>query len=289
MSHPIQPSFLETVKEIKEAVQLADFQLDIQKGIPDTLPEYPPIEGSVSRAPKRNREGALSDEEKVLAIQNALRYFPPHLHSTLAQEFADELKAYGWIYMHRFRPHYAMQARQIETYPAKSKQAAAIMLMIQNNLDPSVAKHPYELITYGGNGAVFHNWAQYRLTMQYLSKMTNNQTLVLYAGHPLGLFPSTENAPRVVVTNGMMIPSYSKKEDWNRYNAFEVALYGQLMAEAADSNIESMLLGDITNGSAWSLYEGSIHTIKRAMKQNPDLTVTLPNIVDSDILRGIKW
>ena len=218
--------------------QLIDFQGQIKEGIPVSLPLAENLDPSprnrdastVSHAPKRVIDTVLSEKEKKLAVQNALRYFPAEHHAVLAKEFANELRTYGRIYMHRFRPKYAMYARPIGDYPAKSKQAAAIMLMIQNNLDPSVAKHPHELITYGGNGAVFQNWAQYLLVMQYLSEMTDNQTLVLYSGHPLGLFPSHRDAPRVVVTNGMMIPNYSKKEDWNRYNALGVTQYGQMTA-----------------------------------------------------------
>lgn len=206
------------------------FQQAIRAGIPAQLPSPRPQDPSVSHAPRRVVEGVLSENEKVLAIQNALRYFPTEWHRELAAEFADELRRFGRIYMHRFRPEYAMHSRPVSDYPAKSKQAAAIMLMIQNNLDPKVAKHPHELITYGGNGAVFQNWAQYLLTMRYLSEMTDEQTLVLYSGHPMGLFPSNPEAPRVVVTNGMMIPNYSKKEDWNKYNALGVTQYGQMTA-----------------------------------------------------------
>jgi urocanate hydratase len=206
------------------------FQQQILEGIPAQLPPAQALDSAVSHAPRRVIEGVLSDEDKVLAIRNALRYFPAAWHAELAPEFADELGRYGRIYMHRFRPDYAMHARPIGEYPARTPQAAAIMLMIQNNLDPKVAKHPHELITYGGNGAVFQNWAQYRLVMQYLAHMTEYQTLVLYSGHPLGLFPSHPEAPRVVVTNGMMIPNYSKKEDWNRYNALGVTQYGQMTA-----------------------------------------------------------
>lgn len=206
------------------------FQLQILEGIPDRLPEYQAIVPSVSHAPQRIVDGVLTTEEKVLAIQNALRYFPVEWHETLTPEFVSELEQYGRVYMHRFRPEYDMYSRPIDAYPAKSRQAAAIMLMIQNNLDPKVAKHPHELITYGGNGAVFQNWAQYRLTMKYLATMTDQQTLVLYSGHPLGLFPSHADAPRVVVTNGMMIPNYSKKEDWNKFNALGVTQYGQMTA-----------------------------------------------------------
>ena len=209
---------------------LNHFKIQIAEGIPAVLPPARPLDPSVSHAPKRNLEGVLSREEKILALRNALRYFPAEWHATLAPEFAAELAQYGRIYMHRFRPTYAMHARGIDEYPARSRQAAAIMLMIQNNLDLKVAKHPHELITYGGNGAVFQNWAQYRLVMRYLSEMTDEQTLVLYSGHPLGLFPSHRDAPRVVVTNGMMIPNYSKKEDWNKYNALGVTQYGQMTA-----------------------------------------------------------
>lgn len=208
----------------------AEFQQAIIQGIPDKLPPIRPLDPNVAHAPKRNIHGLLSPGEKMLALKNALRYFPEEWHETLAQEFADELLKYGRIYMHRFRPEYAMHARPVGDYPAKSRQAAAIMLMIQNNLDPKVAKYPHELITYGGNGAVFQNWAQYLLTMKYLAMMTDEQTLVLYSGHPLGLFPSSKNAPRVVVTNGMMIPNYSSKEDWNKFNALGVTQYGQMTA-----------------------------------------------------------
>ncbi len=209
---------------------LTPFQSAILQGIPESLPAPRPLDPSVSHAPKRVIEGVLSDTEMQLAIKNALRYFEPRHHRELAAEFAQELLAYGRIYMHRLRPDYPMHARPIDEYPHRSRQAAAIMLMIQNNLDPKVAKHPHELITYGGNGAVFQNWAQYRLCMQYLATMTDEQTLVLYSGHPLGLFPSHKEAPRVVVTNGMMIPNYSKKEDWNKYNALGVTQYGQMTA-----------------------------------------------------------
>lgn len=204
------------------------FQEAILKGIPDTMPPKPTYDPTINHAPKR--KDLLSKEEKKLAIKNALRYFPAQWHSVLAKEFAEELNTYGRIYMYRFRPTYAMYARPIHEYPYKSLQAAAIMAMIQNNLDPAVAQHPHELITYGGNGAVFQNWGQYLLTMQYLATMTDEQTLVIYSGHPLGLFPSHPEAPRVVVTNGMMIPNYSKPDDWERFNALGVTQYGQMTA-----------------------------------------------------------
>ncbi len=204
------------------------FQNAIKQGIPDELPTVKPYDNSVSHAPKR--EHLLSDTEKKLALRNALRYFDAKHHSTLASEFAEELEIYGRIYMYRFRPNYEMKARPIEHYPAKSQQAASIMLMIQNNLDYAIAQHPHELITYGGNGSVFQNWVQYLLTMQYLSEMNDEQTLVMYSGHPMGLFPSNKNAPRVIVTNGMMIPNHSSQEDWNKYNALGVTQYGQMTA-----------------------------------------------------------
>ncbi|MBS1570283.1 MAG: urocanate hydratase [Bacteroidetes bacterium] len=207
---------------------LALFQASVREGIPDALPAPKPFDTTVSHAPKR--KDILSVEEKKLALKNALRYFPQKHHATLAPEFAQELKDFGRIYMYRFRPAEPMHARPIGHYPAKSKQAAAIMLMIQNNLDPAVAQHPHELITYGGNGAVFQNWAQYRLTMRYLSEMSDEQTLVMYSGHPLGLFPSHKDAPRVVVTNGMVIPNYSSPDDWERMNALGVSQYGQMTA-----------------------------------------------------------
>ena len=207
---------------------LQEFQDDLRRGIPSTLPEAKPYDPTVNHAPKRKE--ILTQKEKKLALRNALRYFDPSLHAQLAPEFAKELHDYGRIYMYRYRPDYEMYARPIEAYPAKCRQAAAIMLMIQNNLDPAVAQHPHELITYGGNGAVFQNWAQYRLVMKYLSEMTDEQTLVMYSGHPLGLFPSHKNAPRVVVTNGMVIPNYSKPDDWERMNALGVSQYGQMTA-----------------------------------------------------------
>ena len=204
------------------------FHEDILAGIPAVLPQPKAYDTTVNHAPKRKE--ILSAEEKVLAIKNALRYFPAEHHEVLAKEFAQELKDYGRIYMYRFRPDYPMYARPIDEYPAKSRQAAAIMAMIQNNLDYRVAQHPHELITYGGNGAVFQNWAQYRLVMQYLATMTDEQTLVMYSGHPLGLFPSHKDAPRVIVTNGMVIPNYSKPDHWEKFNALGVSQYGQMTA-----------------------------------------------------------
>jgi urocanate hydratase len=204
------------------------FQERIKQGIPTDLPSSAAIDPSVSHAPKR--KDILTSDEKKMAVRNALRYFPAAQHAELAEEFAQELNSYGRIYMYRFRPDYPMHARPIDHYPCRTKQAAAIMLMIQNNLDPAVAQHPHELITYGGNGAVFQNWAQYLLTMKYLAEMTEEQTLVMYSGHPLGLFPSHKDAPRVVVTNGMMIPNYSTPDDWERFNALGVTQYGQMTA-----------------------------------------------------------
>ncbi len=204
------------------------FQEQIREGIPNVLPESKPYDTSINHAPKR--KAILNKEEQQLALKNALRYFDKSQHKELIKEFKNELETYGRIYMYRLRPDYKMYARPIEEYPAKSKQAAAIMLMIQNNLDYAVAQHPHELITYGGNGAVFSNWAQYRLTMKYLSEMNDEQTLVMYSGHPLGLFPSHKDAPRVVVTNGMMIPNYSKPDDWEKFNALGVTQYGQMTA-----------------------------------------------------------
>lgn len=205
------------------------FQEEILAGIPqDRLPEPKPYDKTINHAPKR--KDILTAEEKVLALKNALRYFPAKFHAELAPEFAKELKDYGRIYMYRFRPSYDMYARPIDEYPCRSRQAAAIMAMIQNNLDPRVAQHPHELIIYGGNGAIFQNWAQYRLTMKYLAEMTDEQTLSMYSGHPMGLFPSHKDAPRVVVTNGMVIPNYSKQDDWERFNALGVSQYGQMTA-----------------------------------------------------------
>ncbi|MNP95220.1 Urocanate hydratase [compost metagenome] len=204
------------------------FQEQIQQGIPSILPQPKAYEANINHAPKRKE--ILSAEEKKLALRNALRYFEPKHHAELIKEFSEELETYGRIYMYRLRPDYRMYARPIEEYPGKSEQAKAIMLMIQNNLDYAVAQHPHELITYGGNGAVFQNWAQYLLTMQYLSEMTDEQTLTMYSGHPMGLFPSHKEAPRVVVTNGMVIPNYSKPDDWEKMNALGVSQYGQMTA-----------------------------------------------------------
>jgi urocanate hydratase len=213
---------------MKNQEEKTRFQELILKGIPEKLPNKRPYPVGVNSAPIRNN--ILSKEEKKLAIRNALRYFPTAWHQILALEFAEELKKYGRIYMHRFKPEYKLFARPLEDYPAQCTQAASIMLMIQNNLDPAVAQHPEELITYGGNGSVFQNWAQYLLTMQYLAKMSDDQTLQLYSGHPMGLFPSSKNAPRVVITNGMMIPNYSKPDDWEKFNALGVTQYGQMTA-----------------------------------------------------------
>lgn len=207
---------------------LEEFRNELRMGIPDPLPAPQPYDTAANHAPKR--KDILTKAEKELAIRNALRYFLPKHHAMLAKEFADELKKYGRIYMYRLRPTYPMHAHPIDDYPCKSRQAAAIMLMMQNNLDPAVAQHPHELIVYGGNGAIFQNWAQYRLAMKYLCEMTDEQTLVMYSGHPMGLFPSHKDAPRVVVTNGMMIPNYSKPDDWERYNAMGVTQYGQMTA-----------------------------------------------------------
>ena len=204
------------------------FQQQIQQGIPNELPQPKPYDPNINHAPKRKE--ILNEEEQKLALRNALRYFEPRFHAELLPEFRNELETYGRIYMYRFRPEYEMKARNIEEYPGKSQQAKAIQLMIQNNLDYAVAQHPHELITYGGNGAVFQNWAQYLLTMKYLSEMTDEQTLVMCSGHPMGLFPSHKDAPRVVVTNGMVIPNYSKPDDWEKFNALGVSQYGQMTA-----------------------------------------------------------
>lgn len=207
---------------------MKDFKTLMCEGIPAQIPDAQPYDTTVNHAPKR--KDILTKEQKRLALKNALRYFPKEQHEFLAKEFARELHDYGRIYMYRYRPTYEMHARNINDFPHKSEQAAAIMLMISNNLDKAVAQHPHELITYGGNGAAFQNWAQYRLTMKYLSEMTDEQTLVLYSGNPLGLFPSHKNAPRLVITNGMVIPNYSKQDDWERFNAMGVSQYGQMTA-----------------------------------------------------------
>ena len=207
---------------------MTPFQQELSAGIPSTLPAAPVFDIEINRAPKR--KDILSNTDKKLAIRNALRYFPTEGHDTLAPEFLEELNTYGRIYMYRFMPKEFVSAKSIQDYPGQSEQAKSIMLMIQNNLDPKVAQHPYELITYGGNGAVFQNWAQYSLVMKYLAEMTDDQTLVMYSGHPMGLFPSNKNAPRVVVTNGMMIPNYSKPDDWEKFNALGVTQYGQMTA-----------------------------------------------------------
>ena len=204
------------------------FKEEILAGLGNVLPEPKPYDTSINHAPKR--KDILTPQQKKLALRNALRYFPKEFHATLAPEFAKELKDYGRIYMYRFRPDYKIYARPIDEYPCKCRQAAAIMAMIQNNLDERVAQHPHELIIYGGNGAIFQNWAQYRLTMQYLATMTEEQTLSMYSGHPMGPFPSHKDAPRVVVTNGMVIPNYSKPDDWERFNALGVSQYGQMTA-----------------------------------------------------------
>jgi urocanate hydratase len=206
----------------------ADFKKLVSEGIPSELPPVKQYDRNINHAPKR--KDILSNAEKKLAVKNALRYFPAKFHKVLAREFAEELREYGRIYMYRFRPDYEIKARKIEDYPYRSLKAAAVMLMISNNLDTAVAQHPYELITYGGNGAVFQNWAQYRLTMKYLSEMTDNQTLAMYSGHPMGLFPSHQDAPRVVVSNGMVIPNYSSQDHWEKFNALGVSQYGQMTA-----------------------------------------------------------
>lgn len=219
---------MELINNTTSGMDLKTFHQEILKGIPDELPAQQPFDNTLNHAPKR--KDILNKEEKKLAIRNALRYFDKKHHKILAKEFADELKTYGRIYMYRFRPTYKILARPISDYPHKSRQAAAIMMMLQNNLDYAVAQHPHELITYGGNGAVFQNWAQYLLTMKYLAEMTDEQTLVMYSGHPMGLFPSHKDAPRVVITNGMMIPNYSKPDDWEKFNALGVTQYGQMTA-----------------------------------------------------------
>ena len=242
------------------------FQQEILAGIPAELPEVKAYDPEVNHAPKR--KDILSEEEKVLALKNALRYFPERHHAVLAKEFAGELQAYGRIYMYRFRPSYEMYARPIDEYPARSRQAAAIMAMIQNNLDPRVAQHPHELIIYGGNGAIFQNWAQYRLVMQYLATMTDEQTLVMYSGHPLGLFPSHKDAPRVIVTNGMVIPNYSKPDHWEKFNAMGVSQYGQMTAGSY------MYIGPqgIVHGTTITVMNAARKVLKQRFPVKPGMT-----------------
>ncbi|WP_101907585.1 urocanate hydratase [Tenacibaculum dicentrarchi] len=244
------------------------FKKQIKQGIPNELPEMPVYESSINRAPKR--KDILTSEEKKLALKNALRYFDAKHHAVLLPEFAKELEDYGRIYMYRFRPTYKMHARDIKEYPGKCSQAKAIMLMIQNNLDYAVAQHPHELITYGGNGGVFSNWAQYLLTMKYLSEMTDTQTLTMYSGHPMGLFPSHKDAPRVVVTNGMMIPNYSKPDDLEKFNALGVTQYGQMTAGSY------MYIGPqgIVHGTTITVLN-AFRKIKKSPKGNVFLTAGL--------------
>jgi len=250
------------------------FKQDIQNGIPKSIPPKKEFEAGINHAPKR--KDILSSEEKKLALKNALRYFPKEQHAELAKDFAEELKTYGRIYMYRYRPDYKMYARPISEYPGKCEQAKAIMVMIQNNLDYAVAQHPHELITYGGNGAVFQNWAQYRLTMKYLSEMTDEQTLVMYSGHPLGLFPSHKDAPRVVVTNGMVIPNYSKPDDWEKFNALGVSQYGQMTAGSY------MYIGPqgIVHGTTITVLNGCRKV--EALKQKANNPDTIPHFVRND-------
>ncbi len=240
---------------------LEQFKEDIIQGIPKEIPVRGIDDSQINHAPKR--KDILTNDEKKLALRNALRYFPSEQHAVLAPEFLQELSDFGRIYMYRYRPDYKMYARPIDEYPGKSLQAKAIMLMIQNNLDYAVAQHPHELITYGGNGAVFQNWIQYRLTMKYLSEMTDEQTLVMYSGHPMGLFPSHKNAPRVVVTNGMMIPNYSKPDDWEKFNALGVTQYGQMTAGSY------MYIGPqgIVHGTAITV----LNAIRRLSKNRDDI------------------
>lgn len=251
-----------------------DFKRLVAEGIPSKLPDAAVYDTSANHAPRR--KDILSKDEKELAIRNALRYFSKDQHTELAAEFAQELKTYGRIYMYRLRPSYAMHARPIDNYPCKSQQAAGIMLMIQNNLDPAVAQHPHELITYGGNGAVFQNWAQYRLVMKYLSEMTDEQTLVMYSGHPLGLFPSHKDAPRVVVTNGMVIPNYSKPNDWERMNALGVSQYGQMTAGSY------MYIGP------QGIVHGTTITLLNACRMKPKADATAMNLFVTAGLGGMS-
>ncbi len=244
---------------------MKDFKTLVSEGIPAQIPDARPYDTTVNHAPKRKE--ILTKEQKRLALKNALRYFPKEQHEFLAKEFAQELHDYGRIYMYRYRPTYEMHARNINDFPHKSKQAAAIMLMISNNLDKAVAQHPHELITYGGNGAAFQNWAQYRLTMKYLSEMTDEQTLVLYSGTPLGLFPSHKNAPRLVITNGMVIPNYSKQDDWERFNAMGVSQYGQMTAGSF------MYIGPqgIVHGTTITILNGARRQILQNMGKEFDI------------------
>ena len=255
-----------------------NFKTIVCEGIPSEIPALTPYDSTVNHAPKR--KDILSLEQKKLALKNALRYFPKHQHAVLAKEFAQELKDYGRIYMYRYRPSYKIYARTIEDFPHKSKQAAAIMLMMSNNLDNAVAQHPHELITYGGNGAVFQNWAQYRITMQYLSQMTDEQTLVLYSGHPMGLFPSHKDAPRVVVTNGMVIPNYSKPDDWEKFNAMGVSQYVQMIAGSF------MYIGPqvIVHGTTITVLNGARMQILKSKNQPFDIA-NFANI-SADELKG---
>ena len=247
---------------------ISDFKRMVAEGIPEELPDAKPYDDILNHAPKR--KDILNGQEKRLAIKNALRYFPERFHPLLAGEFAKELADYGRIYMYRFRPDYEICARRIDDYPCRTKSAAAIMMMISNNLDNSVAQHPHELITYGGNGAVFQNWAQYRLTMRYLSEMTDEQTLVIYSGHPLGLFPSFRDSPRVVVTNGMVIPNYSSHDHWERFNALGVSQYGQMTAGSY------MYIGPqgIVHGTTITILNAGRLIRKPGVFQNPGLYVS---------------
>ena len=260
--------------DYKSPASSSRFAQEILEGIPAELPEPQPYDPSVNHAPRR--KDILSPEEKVLALRNALRYFPERHHAVLAPEFAEELRRYGRIYMYRFRPRCPMFARPVDEYPAKCPQAAAIMAMIQNNLDPRVAQHPHELIIYGGNGAIFQNWAQYRLAMQYLATMTEEQTLVMYSGHPLGLFPSHPDAPRVVVTNGMVIPNYSKPDDWERFNALGVSQYGQMTAGSY------MYIGPqgIVHGTTITVMNAARKVLEKRFPVKPGMTDRVPGMTD---------
>ncbi|MEG0947719.1 MAG: urocanate hydratase [Bacteroidales bacterium] len=250
------------------------FQEEIRAGIPAVLPQPKPYDARINHAPLRKQ--ILSPDEKRLALKNALRYFEPEHHAVLAHEFAEELEHYGRIYMYRFRPDAAPYARPISHYPARSQQAASIMMMLQNNLDEVVAQHPHELITYGGNGAVFQNWAQYRLTMKYLSEMTDKQTLVLYSGHPMGLFPSHPEAPRVVITNGLVIPNYSGKDNWEKFNALGVSQYGQMTA------------GSFMYIGPQGIVHGTTITIMNALRKQRGNTEGTPALFVSSGLGGMS-